>query len=109
MQFVGKIHDLVGVARPATDLLPHATKVIPSVTQVATAALRRFNRIAAPRTTINPQPSLMTPASSGLWGAWPTSSDGSQPRLLTFGRRRAASTSSALKPVAFMNSVTEGS
>lgn len=54
-QFVGKIHDLVGVARPATDLLPHAPKVNPSVTQVATAALRRFNRIAAPRTTINPQ------------------------------------------------------
>ena len=54
-QFVGKIHDLVGVARPATDLLPHATKIPPSVTQVATAALRRFNRIAAPRTSINPQ------------------------------------------------------
>jgi hypothetical protein len=54
-QFVGKIHDLVGVARPVTDLLPHAPKVNPSVTQVATAALRRFNRIAAPRTTINPQ------------------------------------------------------
>ena len=46
---------LGGRGRPATDLLPHATKVIPSVTQVATAALRRFNRIAAPRTTINPQ------------------------------------------------------